>query len=63
LLLLGRESEAMALYREHIGKRVGDSASKLWQEEILDDLAQFKKFGLVDPRFAAVRALMEGASK
>ena len=63
LLLLGRDSEAMALYREHIGKRVGGSASKLWQDEILNDLAKFKEYGLIDLRFDAVRSLMQEASK
>lgn len=63
LLLLGRQAEAMALYREHMGKRVAGPTSRLWQEEILDDLARFKRQGLSDPRFDAVKALMEGAGR
>jgi len=63
LLLLGREKEALGLYRSHIGKVIQNSRKPLWQDEILDDLKAFDQLGLKDPRFAAVRQMMEAAKK
>lgn len=61
LLLLGREKDAMDLYRSHIGKPVSTSNTTLWQAEILNDLRRFDEYGLKDSRFMAVRQLMEAA--
>lgn len=62
LLLLGRQDEALTLYRAHLGQRVGGAESRLWEQEILADLDQFDKYGLKHPGWAAVRALMTSAS-
>jgi hypothetical protein len=58
LLLLGREGEAMDLYRAHVGQRMPMNQKRLWQDEILNDMAEFEKAGLKDARFAAVRDLL-----
>lgn len=61
LLLLGRASDAMNVYRQHIGKPILPGSELKWEDVILDDLNRFDKYGLKDRRFEAVRHMMEAA--
>lgn len=61
LLLSGRQEDAMALYRQNIGRKMPTASGRLWEDEILNDLRQFENNGLRDPRLATVKALMDGA--
>ncbi|MCU7811088.1 MAG: hypothetical protein KZQ77_07610, partial [Candidatus Thiodiazotropha sp. (ex Notomyrtea botanica)] len=56
LLFLGREEEAMAVYREHKSKPIG---KETWDFYVLDDFDQFEKLGITHPGIARVRKMMK----
>jgi TPR repeat protein len=54
LMFVGHDEEAKALYLAHKGERVSDQDSKLWEQAIADDFADFRKAGLMHPMMADI---------
>jgi len=63
LLFLGRNDEAKALYLVHKGEKLGGNDSKLWEQVIAEDFAEFRRTGLTHPMIAELEALLGIAVK
>ena len=58
LMFFGRAAEARALYLSHRDEPVPNNADKPWQRVIVEDFAEFRKVGLVNPQMAEIEAAL-----
>ena len=59
-LLLGKTTEAQAIYMANRGKAIEGGAKRTWEQIILQDFDDLEKAGIKSAEFAGVRAQMKG---
>jgi len=60
LLLLGRDDEALAIYRRHLGESI---EKRSWESLVLGDLKDLESNGFSSPAFAEVRRIMQAPKR
>ncbi|MEQ1696695.1 MAG: hypothetical protein ABL901_12715 [Hyphomicrobiaceae bacterium] len=58
LMLLGRATEARAIYSAHTGKNMPENDNKLWQDVISNDFKELQKSGVEHQQMHEIRQLL-----